>query len=54
MSNNNERILSAQKLSTDDQNSPVTINLRPTTLDEFVGQDKVCQNLKVLKTLKII
>ncbi len=47
MSENNERILSAQKLSTDDVNSPVAINLRPSTLDEFVGQDKVCQNLKV-------
>ena len=47
MSENNERILSAQKLSTDEQNSPVAINLRPSALDEFVGQDKVCQNLKV-------
>ncbi|MBE6462678.1 MAG: Holliday junction branch migration DNA helicase RuvB [Alphaproteobacteria bacterium] len=42
-----ERILSADKISTDEQNSPVAINLRPSTLDEFVGQDKVCQNLKV-------
>ena len=47
MPENKERILSAQKLSTDEQNSPIAINLRPTTLDEFVGQDKVCQNLKV-------
>ncbi len=47
MSENKERILSAQKLSTDEQNSPVAINLRPSALDEFVGQDKVCQNLKV-------
>ena len=42
-----ERIVSAQKLSTDEANSPAAINLRPTTLDEFVGQEKVCQNLKV-------
>lgn len=42
-----ERIVSAQKLSTDENNSPAAINLRPTTLDEFVGQEKVCQNLKV-------
>lgn len=47
MSEDKERIVSAQKLSTDDTNSPATVNLRPTTLDEFVGQDKVCQNLKV-------
>lgn len=42
-----ERIVSAQKLSTDENNSPAAINLRPTTLDEFIGQEKVCQNLKV-------
>jgi len=42
-----ERIVSAQKLSTDEANSPAVISLRPSTLDEFVGQDKVCQNLKI-------
>ena len=42
-----ERIVSAQNLSTDENNSPAAINLRPTTLDEFVGQEKVCQNLIV-------
>ena len=47
MPENNERILSAQKISTDESASPMAINLRPSTLDEFVGQDKVCQNLKV-------
>ena len=47
MSQNNERIVSSQKLSTDDTSSPMAINLRPSSLDEFVGQDKVCQNLKV-------
>lgn len=47
MPEDKERIVSAQKLSTDEANSPVAVNLRPSTLDEFVGQDKVCQNLKV-------
>lgn len=47
MSEDSERILSAQKISTDDANSPAAISLRPSALDEFVGQDKVCQNLKV-------
>ncbi len=47
MSEDKERILSAEKISTDEQNSPVAINLRPTSLDEFVGQEKACQNLKV-------
>ena len=47
LSDEKERIVSAQKLSTDESNSPAAINLRPTTLDEFVGQEKVCQNLKV-------
>ena len=47
MSQNNERIVSSQKLATDDTSSPMAINLRPSSLDEFVGQDKVCQNLKV-------
>ena len=44
---NKERIVSSQILSTDENNSPIAINLRPSSLDEFVGQDKVCQNLKV-------
>ena len=47
MVENKERIVSAQKLTTDEANSPIAINLRPSSLDEFVGQDKVCQNLKV-------
>ncbi len=47
LSDEKERIVSAQKLSTDESNSPAAINLRPATLDEFVGQEKVCQNLKV-------
>lgn len=47
MPEDKERIVSAQKLSTDEANSPAAVNLRPSTLDEFVGQDKVCQNLKV-------
>lgn len=47
LSDEKERIVSAQKLSTDESNSPAAINLRPSTLDEFVGQEKVCQNLKV-------
>ena len=47
MSEDKERIVSAQRLSTDEANSPAAVNLRPSTLDEFVGQDKVCQNLKV-------
>ena len=47
MSEDKERIVSAQRLSTDEANSPTAVNLRPSTLDEFVGQDKVCQNLKV-------
>lgn len=47
MTENKERILSAEKLSIDEQNSPIITNLRPSRLDEFIGQDKVCQNLKV-------
>lgn len=47
MSEDKERIVSAKKLSTDEANSAAAVNLRPSTLDEFVGQDKVCQNLKV-------
>ena len=47
MSEDKERIVSAQRLSTDEANSPAAVNLRPSTLDEFVGQDKVCQNLKI-------
>ncbi len=47
MPENNERIISAQKISSDETNTPIAINLRPSTLDEFIGQDKVCQNLKV-------
>lgn len=47
MPENKERIVSAQKISSDEANSPAAINLRPSTLDEFIGQDKVCQNLKV-------
>ncbi len=47
MSEDKERIVSAQRLSTDEANFPAAVNLRPSTLDEFVGQDKVCQNLKV-------
>lgn len=43
MSEDKERIVSAQRLSTDEANSPAAVNLRPSTLDEFVGQDKVCQ-----------
>ncbi len=47
MQNKQERLLSAEKLSIDEGGSPIAINLRPSTLDEFIGQDKVCQNLKV-------
>ena len=47
MSEEKERIVSAQKISDDDVNSPAAVNLRPSTLDEFIGQDKVCQNLKI-------
>lgn len=47
MSEKKERIVSSQKLSTDEASSPTAISLRPSTLDEFIGQDKVCQNLKV-------
>ncbi len=43
-----ERIVSPQKNSEDEenqQNNPVS--LRPTSLDDFVGQRSVCENLKV-------
>lgn len=46
MSEEKDRIVSANKI-TSDEISAAAISLRPTTLDEFVGQDKVCQNLKV-------
>ena len=45
------RIVSPQAQPEDDQNnSNNPINLRPNSLDDFVGQHEVCENLKVFIT----
>ncbi len=41
-----ERIVSPQKQEEDEQNG-MPVNLRPTSLSDFVGQTAVCENLKV-------
>ncbi len=41
-----ERIVSPQKQEEDEQ-SNMPVNLRPTSLSDFVGQTAVCENLKV-------
>ncbi len=43
-----ERIVSPQKQSEDEsENNNMPVNLRPTSLSDFVGQRTVCENLKV-------
>ena len=44
---NDERIISGQKQPEDEQSINLPINLRPTSLSDFVGQRQVCENLKV-------
>ncbi len=41
------RLVSPQSQPEDEQNTNNPINLRPTSLDDFVGQPEVCANLKV-------
>ena len=43
MSEDKERIVSAQRLSTDEANFPAAVNLRPSTLADFVLSDKFIQ-----------
>lgn len=42
-----ERIVSPQKQEDDEQGPNAPVNLRPTSLSDFVGQRTVCENLKV-------
>ena len=42
-----ERLVSPEKQPEDDKNINAPINLRPNSLDDFVGQTQVCENLKV-------
>lgn len=44
---NDERIISPQKQPEDEQSINLPVNLRPTSLSDFVGQKQVCENLKV-------
>ncbi len=42
-----ERLVSPEKQAGDENSVNAPINLRPTHLDDFVGQPQVCENLKV-------
>lgn len=42
-----ERLVSPQKQVEDEQGLNAPINLRPTSLSDFVGQRQVCENLKI-------
>lgn len=42
-----ERLVSPQKQVEDEQGFNAPINLRPTSLADFVGQRQVCENLKI-------
>jgi len=42
-----ERLVSPRKTSEDDTGVNAPINLRPTSLSDFVGQKQVCENLKI-------
>ena len=42
-----ERIISPQKQTDDENASNMPVNLRPNSLSDFVGQKAVCENLKV-------
>jgi len=43
---NENRLVSPKKQEDDEQNN-MPVNLRPTSLSDFVGQTQVCENLKV-------
>ncbi|MBQ8677647.1 MAG: Holliday junction branch migration DNA helicase RuvB [Alphaproteobacteria bacterium] len=45
--NNEERIVSPQKQEEDEHNNNLPVSLRPLSLDDFVGQRQVCENLRV-------
>ena len=45
--NKDERLVSTQKTPEDDINSGNPVSLRPNSLDDFIGQRAVCENLKV-------
>ena len=42
-----ERLVSPRKTSEDENGVNAPINLRPTSLSDFVGQKQVCENLKI-------
>ncbi len=44
---NSERIVTPYELESEQDKNGAPTNLRPSGLDEFIGQDKVCENLKV-------
>ena len=43
----NERLVSPEKLQEDENTSSMPVSLRPNSLQDFVGQPLVCENLKV-------
>ncbi len=42
-----ERLVSPERQPEDEKNINAPVSLRPTSLDDFVGQPQVCENLKV-------
>ena len=42
-----ERLVSPRKTAEDESGVNAPVNLRPTSLSEFVGQKQVCENLKI-------
>ena len=42
-----ERLVSPRKTAEDENGANAPINLRPTSLNDFVGQRQVCENLKI-------
>ena len=45
--NEEERLVSTKRTPEDDINSANPVSLRPNSLDDFIGQRAVCENLKV-------
>lgn len=42
-----ERLVSPRKTAEDENGINAPVNLRPTSLSDFVGQKQVCENLKI-------
>ncbi len=45
--NEQDRLVSTKQTAEDDVNSINTMNLRPNSLEDFIGQREICDNLKV-------